>query len=30
MMAVNSEYATLDQIVRATDEVAIIPPVAGG
>lgn len=30
MVAVNSEYATSDQIVRQTDEVAIIPPVAGG
>jgi molybdopterin converting factor small subunit len=30
MMVVNSEYATLDQIVHASDEVAIIPPVAGG
>lgn len=30
MMAVNSEYATLDQPVTGSDEVAIIPPVAGG
>jgi molybdopterin synthase sulfur carrier subunit len=30
MMAVNSEYATLDQVVSGSDEVAIIPPVAGG
>jgi molybdopterin converting factor subunit 1 len=30
MIAVNSEYATLDHPVRVGDEVAIIPPVAGG
>ncbi len=30
MMAVNSEYASLDQVVLPSDEVAIIPPVAGG
>jgi molybdopterin converting factor subunit 1 len=30
LVAVNSEYAELDQLVVAGDEVAIIPPVAGG
>ncbi len=30
MMAVNKRYARPDQAVGATDEVAIIPPVAGG
>jgi molybdopterin converting factor subunit 1 len=30
MVAVNQQYATLDQLVKPTDEVAIIPPVAGG
>ena len=30
MVAVNAEYATLDDPVRLGDEVAIIPPVAGG
>lgn len=30
MVAVNQRYAGLDQRVGATDEVAIIPPVAGG
>ena len=30
LMAVNAEYATLDRVVGDGDEVAIIPPVAGG
>jgi molybdopterin converting factor subunit 1 len=30
MVAVNERYAGANQIVEATDEVAIIPPVAGG
>ncbi|MEP7345267.1 MAG: MoaD/ThiS family protein [Gemmatimonadaceae bacterium] len=30
LMAVNAEYATLDRVVADGDEVAIIPPVAGG
>ncbi|MGQ0764944.1 MAG: MoaD/ThiS family protein [Gemmatimonadota bacterium] len=30
MMAVNAEYAELEQSVADGDEVAIIPPVAGG
>jgi len=30
MVAVNQRYAQDDQAVSATDEVAIIPPVAGG
>jgi sulfur-carrier protein len=30
LLAVNAEYADMDQLVRAGDEVAIIPPVAGG
>ena len=30
MVAVNKRYAREDQRVTATDEVAIIPPVAGG
>lgn len=30
MMAVNAAYASLDQVVAEGDEVAIIPPVAGG
>ena len=30
LMAVNAEYATLDRVVDEGDEVAIIPPVAGG
>jgi molybdopterin converting factor subunit 1 len=30
MVAVNQRYAGLDQRVSAHDEVAIIPPVAGG
>lgn len=30
LVAVNEAYATLDQPVSERDEVAIIPPVAGG
>lgn len=30
LVAVNQRYARDDQTVSATDEVAIIPPVAGG
>jgi molybdopterin converting factor subunit 1 len=30
MIAVNQRYASPDQTVAASDEVAIIPPVAGG
>jgi molybdopterin converting factor small subunit len=30
MVAVNQRYARDDQTVTAADEVAIIPPVAGG
>lgn len=30
MVAVNERYAQPDQALRPTDEVAIIPPVAGG
>ena len=30
LVAVNQAYATLDSVVRAGDEVALIPPVAGG
>lgn len=30
LVAVNQRYAREDQAVHATDEVAIIPPVAGG
>ena len=29
-VAVNNEYATADQPLTATDEIALIPPVAGG
>lgn len=30
LVAVNEQYASLDQMLRSGDEVAIIPPVAGG
>jgi molybdopterin converting factor small subunit len=30
LVAVNESYASLDQAVTEHDEVAIIPPVAGG
>ena len=30
LVAVNQRYAADDQLVNASDEVAIIPPVAGG
>ena len=30
LVAVNHRYARLEQLVRATDELALIPPVAGG
>ena len=30
LVAVNQAYATLDSVVRSGDEVALIPPVAGG
>lgn len=30
MVAVNAEYATAERILQPGDEVAIIPPVAGG
>lgn len=30
MVAVNQRYAREDQAVNASDEIAIIPPVAGG
>ena len=30
MVALNHEYAELGQVIGAGDEVAIIPPVAGG
>ena len=30
LVAVNQRYATLESIVREGDEVALIPPVAGG
>ena len=29
-VAINKRFATPDQLVRATDEIALIPPVAGG
>lgn len=29
-IAVNSEYATDDAVLRKNDEIAIIPPVSGG
>jgi molybdopterin converting factor small subunit len=30
MLAVNQEYATPETVLKAGDEVAIIPPVSGG
>ena len=30
LVAVNQRYAAMDQVVREGDEVALIPPVAGG
>ena len=30
VVAINQSYATYDQVVRPGDEVAVIPPVAGG
>ena len=30
LVAVNREYATYDQVIEPGDEVALIPPVAGG
>ena len=30
LVAVNHAYARRDQVVRASDEIALIPPVAGG
>jgi len=30
LVAVNERYASADRVVNASDEVAIIPPVAGG
>jgi molybdopterin synthase sulfur carrier subunit len=30
MIAVNSDYATDDVIIKSGDEIAIIPPVSGG
>lgn len=30
LVAVNQRYASLEQTLRAGDEVAVIPPVAGG
>lgn len=30
LVAVNERYAGADQLVSSTDEIAIIPPVAGG
>lgn len=30
LVAVNQAYARWDQAIRPTDEVAVIPPVAGG
>jgi molybdopterin converting factor small subunit len=29
-VAINRKFAPPDQLVRATDEIALIPPVAGG
>jgi molybdopterin converting factor subunit 1 len=30
LVAVNQEYATYDRVIAAGDEIALIPPVAGG
>jgi len=30
LLAVNERYAALDRVLEAGDEVAVIPPVAGG
>ena len=30
MVAVNSEYSKKDQLLKESDEVALIPPVSGG
>ena len=30
LVAVNNEYATPDQLLTSEDEIAVIPPVAGG
>jgi molybdopterin converting factor small subunit len=30
LVAVNHEYATYDRVLEAGDEIALIPPVAGG
>ena len=30
LVAVNQRYAAADQVLRSGDEVAVIPPVAGG
>jgi molybdopterin converting factor subunit 1 len=30
LVAVNGEYAEPDQVIKETDEVALIPPVSGG
>jgi molybdopterin converting factor subunit 1 len=30
LVAINQEYAEYDQVIEAGDEIALIPPVAGG
>ena len=30
MVAVNSEYADVNQVLKENDEIALIPPVSGG
>ncbi|GAB3997772.1 molybdopterin converting factor subunit 1 [Spirosoma daeguense] len=30
MVAVNGEYAEVDQVIQQSDEIALIPPVSGG
>ena len=30
LVAVNGEYADMDQVLRQRDEIALIPPVSGG